>query len=43
LKEARQKAKETLAERTLGRKELPNIAFEKALGDFLVAHERKVT
>ncbi|MGH7225606.1 MAG: integrase arm-type DNA-binding domain-containing protein, partial [Gemmataceae bacterium] len=42
LKDARQKVKEVLAERTLGKKDLPNIAFEKALTAFLQEHESKV-
>jgi integrase len=42
LKNARQKAKQVLAERILGKKDLPNITFEKALTTFLGEHERKV-
>lgn len=40
LKDARQKAKQVLAERTLGKKDLPNISFEKALSTFLEEHDR---
>jgi integrase len=41
LKDARDKAKGILAERTLGKKDLPNIPFEKALAIFLSEHEQK--